>query len=111
MLQGGDGLHRLRGGGGGARAGAPAERLAPFVLTGAGIPRQGNPVVAGGEPRSAWSPAAPSRPRWRSGSGWRYVAAELAEPGTEVEIDVRGKLRPARIESKPLYRKPNGKES
>jgi len=34
-----------------------------------------------------------------------YVAAELAEPGTEVEIDVRGRPRAARIESKPLYRK------
>ena len=39
------------------------------------------------------------------GIGMGYVAAELAEPGTEVEIDVRGKRRPARIESKPLYRK------
>jgi aminomethyltransferase len=34
-----------------------------------------------------------------------YVSVELAEPGTKVEIDVRGKRRPARIESKPLYRK------
>ncbi len=32
-----------------------------------------------------------------------YVRAELAEPGTEVEIDVRGKRRAARIASKPLY--------
>ncbi len=32
-----------------------------------------------------------------------YVRADLAEPGTEVEIDVRGKHRPARIASKPLY--------
>ena len=39
------------------------------------------------------------------GIGMAYVAAELAEPGTEIEIDVRGKRRPARIESKPLYTK------
>ena len=39
------------------------------------------------------------------GIGMAYVSADLAEPGTEVEIDVRGKRRPARIESKPLYRK------
>jgi glycine cleavage system aminomethyltransferase T len=32
-----------------------------------------------------------------------YVRTELAEPATEVEIDVRGKARAARIESKPLY--------
>jgi glycine cleavage system aminomethyltransferase T len=34
-----------------------------------------------------------------------YVAAGLAEPGTDVAIDVRGKRRAARIESKPLYSK------
>ena len=27
----------------------PAEKLAPFMIEGAGIPRQGNPVLAGGE--------------------------------------------------------------
>jgi glycine cleavage system aminomethyltransferase T len=32
-----------------------------------------------------------------------YVKAERAEPGTEVVIDVRGKERAARIESRPLY--------
>jgi aminomethyltransferase len=34
-----------------------------------------------------------------------YVRSELAEVGTELEIDVRGKRRPARIASKPLYSK------
>ena len=34
-----------------------------------------------------------------------YVEPDLAEPGTEVEIDVRGKHRSARIASKPLYKK------
>jgi glycine cleavage system aminomethyltransferase T len=34
-----------------------------------------------------------------------YVRSELAEVGTEVEVDVRGKLRSARVESKPLYAK------
>jgi glycine cleavage system aminomethyltransferase T len=31
------------------------------------------------------------------------VRSDLVEPGTEVEIDVRGKRRPARIESRPLF--------
>jgi glycine cleavage system aminomethyltransferase T len=34
-----------------------------------------------------------------------YVRSDLAEPGTEIEIDVRGKRRSARIASKPLYQK------
>jgi aminomethyltransferase len=37
------------------------------------------------------------------GIGMAYVRSDLAEPGAEVEIDVRGRRRPARIESKPLY--------
>jgi glycine cleavage system aminomethyltransferase T len=32
-----------------------------------------------------------------------YVRAGLAEPGTELEIDVRGKRRPAVVARKPLY--------
>ena len=44
-------------------------------------------------------------PSLEIGIGMGYVRADLAEPGTEVEIDVRGKRRPARIASKPLYEK------
>jgi aminomethyltransferase len=44
-------------------------------------------------------------PSLEVGIGMAYVPVELAEPGTDVEIDVRGKLRAARVESKPLYRK------
>jgi glycine cleavage system aminomethyltransferase T len=34
-----------------------------------------------------------------------YLPADLATRGTEIEVDVRGKLRTARVESKPLYEK------
>jgi aminomethyltransferase len=43
-------------------------------------------------------------PSLEIGIGMGYLRSDLAEPGTEVEIDVRGKRRPARIESGPLYR-------
>jgi aminomethyltransferase len=36
-----------------------------------------------------------------------YVPAEKAEPGTELEIDVRGKTRGAVVAKKPLYVKPS----
>ena len=39
------------------------------------------------------------------GIGMAYVPVDLAEPGTELTVDVRGKRRPARVESKPLYKK------
>jgi aminomethyltransferase len=86
-----------------ARASGTEQRLAPFVLTGAGIPRQGNQVLAGGEEVGVVTSGTHS-PTLEVGIGMGYVRSDLAEPGTEVEIDVRGKIRPARIESKPLYR-------
>jgi aminomethyltransferase len=80
------------------------QKLAPFVLTGPGIPRQGNAVISGGQEVGLVTSGTLS-PSLEVGIGMAYVPVELAEPGTEVEIDVRGKLRAARVESKPLYRK------
>jgi aminomethyltransferase len=83
-----------------ARAAGPAERLVPFAFTGPGIPRQGNPVVGGGEVTSGT--LSPCR---GVGVGLAYVPAERSATGTPIEVDVRGKVRPALIEDKPLYRK------
>jgi aminomethyltransferase len=80
------------------------QKLAPFVLTGPGIPRQGNAVVSGGQEVGVVTSGTLS-PSLEVGIGMACVPVELAEPGTDVEIDVRGKLRAARVESKPLYRK------
>jgi aminomethyltransferase len=79
-----------------------AEKLAPFEIEGAGIPRQGNPVVVG-EATVGEVASGTFSPSLERGIGMAYVRADLAEPGTEVEIDVRGKRRAARIGSKPLY--------
>jgi aminomethyltransferase len=87
-----------------ARSEGTAERLAPFVLTGPGIPRQGNPVVLGSEQVGVVTSGTLS-PCLEQGIGMGYVRARLADPGAEVEIDVRGRHRPARIESRPLYKR------
>jgi glycine cleavage system T protein (aminomethyltransferase) len=87
-----------------ARAEGTPERLAPFLVEGAGIPREGNPVLAGGERVGAVTSGTFS-PSLERGAGMAYVRSGLAEPGTELEIDVRGKHRPARVASKPLYRR------
>jgi glycine cleavage system aminomethyltransferase T len=34
-----------------------------------------------------------------------YVRSDRAEPGTSIEIDVRGSRRPAEIRKAPLYSK------
>ncbi len=87
------------------RADGPAERLAPFVLTGRGIPRPGNPAMVGAE-RVGVVTSGSFSPALEIGIGMAYLRSELAEPGVELEIDVRGRRRAARVESKPLYEKP-----
>ena len=86
-----------------AREAGTEERLAALALTGPGIPRQGNAVISGGEEVGAVTSGTMS-PSLERGIGMAYVRTELSEPGTEIEIDVRGRRRPARIESKPLYK-------
>jgi aminomethyltransferase len=80
----------------------PQQLLVPFVITGEGIARQGNPVMKGDEQVGEVTSGTLS-PSLGYGIGMGYVNAELAEPGTEVEVDVRGKRREARIEKVPLY--------
>lgn len=86
------------------RANGTDEKLAPFVIEGAGIPRQGNPVMAGDEQVGEVSSGTFS-PSLGQGIGMAYLRSDLAEPGTGIEIDVRGKRRTARVSSKPLYKK------
>jgi aminomethyltransferase len=78
----------------------PSEQLVPFVLTGPGIARQGNAVLGGGEVTSGTL-----SPSLNQGIGMAYVPVDKAEPGTKLEIDVRGKTRPAEVRAKPLYSK------
>jgi aminomethyltransferase len=87
-----------------ARAEGTAEKLVAFKVEGQGIPREGNPVLRGGEEAGVVTSGTFS-PTLEVGAGMAYVKAECAEVGTEIEIDVRGKRRPARIASKPLYAK------
>ena len=86
------------------RAEGPREKLAPFKVEGPGIPRPGNKVLSEGEVVGMTTSGTFS-PSLQVGIGMGYLRSELAEPGTEIAIDVRGKLRQARVGSKPLYRK------
>ena len=80
------------------REAGPEEKLAPFAITDSGIARQGNAVVGGGEVTSGTM-----SPSLGYGIGMAYLPAEKAQPGTEIEIDVRGKIRTAEVREKPLY--------
>jgi aminomethyltransferase len=81
----------------------PEQTLAPFVFTGPGIPRQGNPVSTGSGDGIVTSGSL--SPCLEKGIGMAYVPVAAAQPGTAIEVDVRGKPRAAEVSEKPLYRK------
>jgi aminomethyltransferase len=58
------------------------------------------PIEGGGEVTSG-----SHSPMLDVGIGMGYVAADQADPGTVLTIDVRGKPRQARVVKKPIYRR------
>jgi aminomethyltransferase len=83
-----------------AGGGEGPDRLVAFALQGPGIPRQGNEVVGGGVVTSGTM-----SPCLGVGVGMAYVPAARSGVGERIEIDVRGKIRPATVATKPLHRK------
>ncbi len=75
----------------------------PFAFTGPGIPRQGNPVST--DAGEGVVTSGTLSPCLEIGIGMAYVPAAAAQPGTRIEVDVRGKARTAEVRERPLYRK------
>jgi aminomethyltransferase len=82
----------------------PADKLVPFAFTGPGIPRQDNVVRT--DHGDGVVTSGTMSPCLEVGIGMAYVPAAAAEPGTPIQVDVRGKLRDAEVRSKPLYKNP-----
>jgi aminomethyltransferase len=82
------------------REAGAAEKLVAFEIDGPGIARQGNAIAGGGEVTSGTM-----SPSLGIGIGMAYVPAERSAIGSELQIDVRGKMRRAVVKQKPLYRK------
>jgi glycine cleavage system T protein (aminomethyltransferase) len=80
------------------RAEGPAQRLVPFVMEERAVPRPGMAIAEGGEVTSG-----SHSPMLERGIGMGYVDSALAEPGTALTIDVRGRPRRARVVRKPIY--------
>jgi aminomethyltransferase len=67
-------------------------------MTDRNIPRQGMPIKPSGEVTSGTK-----SPSLGIGIGMGYVPATSAMPGTQIEIDVRGRTAAAEVAKKPLY--------
>ncbi len=77
------------------------ERLCIFTLDEPGIPRMGCPVDADGEVVGEVTSGTLS-PTLGIGIGMAYVRADLAAPGTALQIDIRGKRKAATTAKRPL---------
>jgi len=64
------------------------------------VPRQGMSVEGGGEVTSGTH-----SPMLDRGIGLAYVPAAAAVPATEISIDVRGRVRRARVVKRPIYKR------
>jgi aminomethyltransferase len=81
----------------------PERRIVPLAFTGPGIPRQGNPIHT--EHGEGVVTSGTMSPCLEVGIGMGYVPLAAAEPGTSIEVDVRGKRRAAEVRERPLYRR------
>jgi aminomethyltransferase len=75
-------------------------KLVAFRMLDRGIPRQGMAMLPEGTVTSGTM-----SPSLGIGIGMGYVPAERVDPGTAVQIDVRGRTLAAEIAKKPLYAK------
>ena len=83
---------------------SPERTLVPFAFTGPGIPRQGNPIRT--DHGEGVVTSGSLSPCLETGIGMGYVPVAASEPGTTIEVDVRGKVRSAEVRAKPLYERP-----
>ena len=81
-------------------------KLVAFAFTGPGIPRQGNTIST--EAGEGVVTSGTMSPSLGYGIGMGYVPEDATEPGTKIEVDVRGRAREAEIRKKPLYTKTEG---
>jgi glycine cleavage system T protein (aminomethyltransferase) len=86
------------------RNGAP-RKLVGFEVTGRGIARHGHPVhLAGVEVGAVTSGS--YAPFLEKNIGLVYLPSGQTAPGTELDVEIRGKRIPARVVPTPFYKRP-----
>ncbi len=88
-----------------AAADGPRKRLVGLVVEGRGIARHGYPVDVG-ERRTGVVTSGTQSPTLGQPIAMAYVAPKDAEPGTIVDIEIRGAPVAARVVPLPFYRRP-----
>jgi aminomethyltransferase len=79
-----------------------SRKLVGFEMTDRGIARQGYPVVSGGRQVGAVT-SGTQTPFLKKAIGMAYVPTDSSTVGTEIDIDIRGRVSRARIVALPFY--------
>jgi aminomethyltransferase len=79
-------------------------KLVGFEVTDRGIARDGHDVYADGAKVGEVTSGSPA-PYLKKNIGMAYVPAELAAPGRQIQIDVRGRMVGAQIVPVPFYKR------
>ncbi len=82
----------------------PARKLVGFEVVGRGIARHGYPVLVNKAPSGAVTSGSYA-PFLEKSIGLCYLPAATAAVGTELEVEVRGRLLPARVVPTPFYKR------
>jgi len=82
----------------------PPRKLVGFEVLGRGIARHGHPVHMGDRVVGAVT-SGTYAPYVKKNIGLCYLPAERSAVGTELEVDVRGRLLPARVVPTPFYKR------
>jgi aminomethyltransferase len=83
----------------------PAQKLAPFRMTGKGPPPRPHYAVFQDGGRIGEVTSGTLSPSLNYGIGMAYLPTAQSKVGTELEIEIRGQKFPAAIEKKPFYKK------
>ncbi len=88
----------------GLKAGGTKQKLAGFILIDKSLPRSGGSIFSENREIGAVTSGTVS-PSLRKGIGLGYVANRYAQPGQEIEIEIRDREIAARIVDLPFIRK------
>ena len=82
----------------------PSRRLIGFAIEGKKIARAGCPIMDGGEEIGNVTSGVPS-PTLGVNIGMGFVKPDRAEPGTFIDINIRGEEVAAKVTRLPFYRR------
>jgi aminomethyltransferase len=84
-----------------------SRRLVGFEMVDPGIARHGYKIMRAGEHVGTVT-SGTQTPWLKKALGLAYVPGDQAAPGTELSIDIRGRLSRARVTALPFYSRPRG---